>query len=630
MAEEKNKKNKSKIETFEFQAEVAKVLDIVIHSLYTDKEIFIRELVSNAADALEKRRHFELIHKRDPEKSNELGIAITVDNKEKTMTINDTGIGMNRDELIENLGKVAHSGAVEYLKKLGESDKKDVNLIGQFGVGFYSAFMVAEKVEVESCSVESPDSGYRWTSSGSSEYSIEPIKKSDPGTSITLYLKKDAEEFAEEWRVKEIVERYSNFVSFPISINDQRINVIQALWTRNPQDVKDQEYQELFKFLNYSNEDPLAWLHFTTDAPINLKALLFIAPENPEKMGFGRLETNVNLYSRRVLIQRQAKDLLPLWLRFLSGVVDSEDIPLNISRETMQDSALIRKISRMLTKRALKYLKETAEKNPDLYKRFWENFGSFIKEGVVTEFSDRDALSELLRFESSLTEPGQLTSLSEYVERMPETQKEIYYLAGANRAGIESSPYIEVFRKRGIEVIYNFDPVDDFVMHHLLEYKGKKTVSADSEKLELPKQDFDEQLKSDDTVSTLSPEDIRAIGDWIRSKLQEKVADVKSSDRLVDSPLILVNPDGAMTGAMQRMLEAAGRDVSYAVKRNLQFNPDHKIIRKLIELRKGDDDAATLVLEQLYDHAALDAGMAVETRAMVDRMNRIISSMLDI
>lgn len=630
MAEEKNKKNKSKIETFEFQAEVAKVLDIVIHSLYTDKEIFIRELVSNAADALEKRRHFELIHKRDPEKSNELGIAITVDNKEKTMTINDTGIGMNRDELIENLGKVAHSGAVEYLKKLGESDKKDVNLIGQFGVGFYSAFMVAEKVEVESCSVESPGSGYRWTSSGSSEYSIEPIKKSDPGTSITLYLQKDAEEFAEEWRVKEIVERYSNFVSFPISINDQRINVIQALWTRNPQDVKDQEYQELFKFLNYSNEDPLAWLHFTTDAPINLKALLFIAPENPEKMGFGRLETNVNLYSRRVLIQRQAKDLLPLWLRFLSGVVDSEDIPLNISRETMQDSALIRKISRMLTKRALKYLKETAEKNPDLYKRFWENFGSFIKEGVVTEFSDRDALSELLRFESSLTEPGQLTSLSEYVERMPETQKEIYYLAGANRAGIESSPYIEVFRKRGIEVIYNFDPVDDFVMHHLLEYKGKKTVSADSEKLELPKQDFDEQLKSDDTVSTLSPEDIRAIGDWIRSKLQEKVADVKSSDRLVDSPLILVNPDGAMTGAMQRMLEAAGRDVSYAVKRNLQFNPDHKIIRKLIELRKGDDDAATLVLEQLYDHAALDAGMAVETRAMVDRMNRIISSMLDI
>ena len=630
MAEEKNKKNKSKIETFEFQAEVAKVLDIVIHSLYTDKEIFIRELVSNAADALEKRRHFELINKRDPEKSNELGIAITVDNKEKTMTISDTGIGMNRDELIENLGKVAHSGAVEYLKKLGESDKKDVNLIGQFGVGFYSAFMVAEKVEVESCSVESPGSGYRWTSSGSSEYSIEPIKKSDPGTSITLYLQKDAEEFAEEWRVKEIVERYSNFVSFPISINDQRINVIQALWTRNPQDVKDQEYQELFKFLNYSNEDPLAWLHFTTDAPINLKALLFIAPENPEKMGFGRLETNVNLYSRRVLIQRQAKDLLPLWLRFLSGVVDSEDIPLNISRETMQDSALIRKISRMLTKRALKYLKETAEKNPDLYKQFWENFGSFIKEGVVTEFSDRDALSELLRFESSLTEPGQLTSLSEYVERMPETQKEIYYLAGANRAGIESSPYIEVFRKRGIEVIYNFDPVDDFVMHHLLEYKGKKTVSADSEKLELPKQDFDEQLKSDDTVSTLSPEDIRAIGDWIRSKLQEKVADVKSSDRLVDSPLILVNPDGAMTGAMQRMLEAAGRDVSYAVKRNLQFNPDHKIIRKLIELRKGDDDAATLVLEQLYDHAALDAGMAVETRAMVDRMNRIISSMLDI
>jgi TNF receptor-associated protein 1 len=630
MAEKKTRKSTQK-EIFAFQAEVAKVLDIVINSLYTDREIFIRELVSNAADALEKRRHFELVQKRDPEKDSSLEINITVDKEKKIITFSDTGIGMKRDELIENLGRVAHSGAAEYIKKLGENNKKDINLIGQFGVGFYSAFMVADKVVVESCSAEDPGSGYLWTSSGSSEYTIEPVDNLKPGTSVTLHLKKDAEEFAEEWRVREIIERYSNFVSFPISINSERINVIQAIWTRNPQDVREEEYKEFFKFINPLNADPLAWLHFSTDAPIGLKALLFIAPENPEKLGFGRLETNVNLYCRRVLIQRQAKDLLPLWLRFLSGVVDSEDIPLNISRETMQDSALIRKISRVLTKRVLKYLKETAEKNPDLYNRFWEHFGHFIKEGIVTEFSDRDALSELLRFESSMTDPGQLTSLSEYVERMPESQKEIYYLAGANRAAIESSPYIEVFRKRGIEVIYNFDPVDDFVMHHLAGYKEKKTVSADSEKLELPKQDFsEEQPSKQDESPALSSDDIRAVGDWIRSKLQDKVADVKASERLVTSPLILVNPDGAMTGAMQRLMEAAGKEFSFAAKRNLQFNPGHKIIQKLNQLRQEDDAAAALVLEQLFDHAALDAGMAVETRPMVDRMTRIITSMLNI
>ncbi len=614
--------------TYQFKAEVAKVLDIVINSLYTDREIFVRELVSNAADALEKRRHYDLINGRGPDSEESLEISIGVDKDKKTIVFTDNGIGMSRDELIENLGRVAHSGAADYLKKVAESNKKDVNLIGQFGVGFYSAFMVADTVTVESCSVDEPDQAWRWTSSGSSRYTVESTDKTRPGTDITLHLKKDAESFADESYIKETIKKYSNFVSFPIRINDERINTIQAIWARSQQDVKEEEYKEFFKFMTPFASDPLDWLHFSTDAPIDLKALLFISSDNPEIAGFGRLETNVHLYSRRVLIQRQAKDLLPLWLRFLSGAVDSEDIPLNISRETMQDSALIRKINRVLTKRILKHLKEMADKKPDQYKTFWENHGHFLKEGIVTEFSDRDALAELLRFESSMTEPGQLTSLAEYVERMPESQKEIYYLAGADRNAIESGPYIEVFRQRGIEVIYNFDPVDDFVMHHLAGYKDKKTVSADSEKLDLP--DTLPKTNDDDEKETSkpAPDDVKALTDWIRSKLQDKVADVKASDRLVDSPMILVNPDGAMTGAMQRLMEAANKDFTMSAKRNLQFNPKHKIIQKLNQLRAEDQQKAVLILEQLYDHAALDAGLSVDTRPMVNRVTQIINSML--
>ena len=616
-------------QTYEFQAEVSRVLDIVIHSLYTDREIFIRELVSNAADALEKRRHHDLVNGCDPEKDNALEIVIVLDKENHGITFTDSGIGMTRDEMIENLGRVAHSGAADFLEKMAKNGKSDVHLIGQFGVGFYSAFMVASEVTVQSRSAVDSAQGHRWISTGSSEFTIEPVDGIPVGTSIRLTLKKDAEEFAEDWRIKDIIRKYSNFVSFPIRVNGDQINTIQAVWTRSPQDVSDQEYKEFYKFTTSSSAEPLGWLHFTTEAPLGLKALLFIGDDNPERFGFGRMESNVNLHCRRVLIQRQAKDLLPLWLRFLSGVVDSEDIPLNISRETMQDSSLVRKINRILTKRVLKYLKETAEKKPDDYRKIWDKFGSFLKEGIVTEFSDRDALSELIRFETSMTEPGQVTSLADYLGRMPESQKEIYYLAGSSRAAIESGPYIEVFRKRGIEVIYNFDPVDDFVMHHLGSYKDKKTVSADSETLDLPESRVPEEAGAKEKEDGISAEDVRTFGDWIRSKLQDLVADVKASTRLVDSPLILVNPDGSMTGAMQRLMEAAGRNLAPPVRRNLQFNPDHVLIRQLHRLRQVDDEQATLVIRQLYDHAALDAGLAIETRSLVDRMNRLLTRLLE-
>lgn len=621
--------NKSHKESFQFQAEVARVLDIVINSLYTDKEIFVRELISNAVDASEKRRYHHLVNGADSDETT-LEIGIKLDEDAKSFTISDAGIGMTRDELIANLGNIAHSGAAEFLKRATEAEKNDINLIGQFGVGFYSAFMVANKVTVRTRSVTDSEQGWIWESDGITDYTLEAGDGIPVGTSIELHLKEDAAEFASDWRIKSIIQNYSGFVPFPVKLNDETVNTVQAIWTKNSSEVTDDEYKEFFKHTNPMAGDAIDWIHFSTDAPLAIKALLFIPSDNPERFGLGRVESNVNLYCRKILIQRSAKDLLPQWLRFVHGVVDSEDIPLNISRETMQDSALIRKINRVLTKRILKYFKNTAQKNPETYQKIWEMFGAFLKEGIVSDFTDRDPLSELLRFESSMTETGTLTSLAEYLERMPESQTEIYYITGANREAIESGPYVEVFKRKGIEVIYNFDPIDDFVMHHLAEYKEKKLISADSESINLPDTPEDKTSESDAEESKAdSIDDVPAMTDWIRSKLQDKVSEVKPSTRLVTSPMILVNPEGAMSGAMQKLMEAANRDFAPESKRNLQFNPDHQIIRKLNTLKSNDEEKAVMVLEQLYDHAALDAGLSVETRSLVNRVNTIIEQMLD-
>jgi len=626
MSKEQVKKTNKK--TFKFKAEVAKVLDIVINSLYKDREIFVRELISNAADAMEKKRHHDLVNAKDPGKDVPLEISINIDEENKIIKFTDTGIGMTKDELVANLGKIAHSGAAEFLEKAVKSEQKDLSLIGQFGVGFYSAFIVAEQVTVKTRSVDDADNGWIWTSNGVSSYSIEPADGIATGTTVELKLKEGADEFTKDYTIKDIIKKYSSFVPFPIKVNDETINTIQAIWAKNQNEIKDDDYKEFFKYTAPSGQDPMDWIHFNTDAPLAIKSLLYIPAENPEKYGLGRSELNVNLYCKKILIERNVKDLLPQWLRFITGVVDSEDIPLNISRETMQDSALIRKINRVLTKRILKYLKKTAEKKPDLYSKIWENFGIFIKEGIISEFTDRDSLAELLRFETSMTEPGQMASLAEYIERMPESQKEIYYLAGITREAIESGPYIEVFKKNGIEVIYNYDPVDDFVMHHLAEYKEKKTISADSEAIDLADAATGSDDDSKDDKQKSSPEEVKALTDWIRSKLQDKVADVKPSKRLVSSPMILVNPDGAFTGAMQKLMEAANKDFTMSSKRNLQYNPDHIILQKLDKLRIEDETKAELVLDQLFDHAALDAGISVETRSLVNRVNRIIEDML--
>ena len=470
---------------FEFQAEIKQLLDIVIHSLYTEKEIFVRELVSNASDALEKLRHTQITEKEIFDDKAELEISLTTDDKAKTLTIQDYGIGMTRDELVKNLGTIAHSGSKQFLKALGENGAKNSNLIGQFGVGFYSAFMVAKSVKVYSKSWRATEAGHVWSSDGSGSYEVEEVADLRRGSKIVIELKDDCGDYSADWKIKEILERYSAFVSFPIKLNGKHINTVQALWLRSKNEIKDEEYTEFYKFQAHAHDDPRLRLHFSADAPLAINALLFVPKDNTEKFGMSRLEASVSLYCRKVLIDAKPKDLLPEWLRFMKGVIDSEDLPLNISRETMQDRSLIEKLNKVVTKRFLKFLSEEAEARPDAFNEFYTEFGIFLKEGAAMDYTHKEQLTKLLRFESSLTDKGKTTSLADYVTRMGAEQKEIYYLVGPNRAALESGPYLEGFKARNLEVIFCYEAVDEYVMSNVREFDGKKLTAADHSDVKL-------------------------------------------------------------------------------------------------------------------------------------------------
>ncbi|HER63665.1 MAG TPA: molecular chaperone HtpG, partial [Desulfobacteraceae bacterium] len=401
--------------TREFQAETRKVLDIVINSLYTERDIFVRELISNAADALEKFRHLSLVEKVEFDAHVPLEITIDCDDKNHTLTITDTGIGMSREELETNLGTIAHSGSGQFWEQLAEAAKKDVNLIGQFGVGFYSAFMAAKKVVVLTRSWDGSE-GWEWESDGGGSYTIKPCEGLHRGTRIILELKDDAKQYATKFAIERIIKQYSSFVSFPILVDGEKVNTVQAIWARSRNEITDKEYTEFYKFIGNAVDEPLYKLHFSADAPLAINALIYVPRENYEVMGMGRMQPGVNLYCQKVLIDQHSENILPEWLRFLKGVVDSEDLPLNISRQALQDNALVFKLRKVLTKRFIKYLKEEAKKDPETYATFWKNFGIFIKEGVTTDFEYREDLGDLLRFESSQGEAGSLVSLAEYVE----------------------------------------------------------------------------------------------------------------------------------------------------------------------------------------------------------------------
>jgi HSP90 family molecular chaperone len=615
--------------TYEFKAETKKLLDIVINSLYTERDVFVRELISNAADALEKFRHASITETDIFDDHLPLEITIELDEKKNTLTITDTGIGMTRSELEHNLGTIAHSGSNTYLAELVEAAKKDVSLIGQFGVGFYSAFMAGKTVRVQTRSWDKSE-GHEWVSDGTGSFTITEEKGLHRGTKIIVELKDDAKDYAQKWKIDSIVKQYSAFVSFPIKLEGETINTVQALWTKNKNDVKDEEYNEFYKFIGNAATDPMYRLHFSADAPLAINALLFVPAENFEVFGFGKVDPGVNLYCQRILIDQHSKNILPEWLRFLKGVVDSEDLPLNISRQALQDNALVAKLRRVITKRFLKYLDEEAARDSEQYLKFWSTFGLYLKEGATSDYEYQKEIGKLLRFESSKSAEGTPIALADYVLRMNPDQEEIYYINGPSRAAIEAGPYVEMFTKKDIEIIYTMEPIDDFVLSHLGEFDGKKLVSADRADLAIGKDEEETNKEnSADESAKLDKDALSELTAWMQEVLADNVSEVIISKRLVDAPAMIVNPDGHMTSTMERILSASRKEHGIpgmeASKKKLEINPKNPLIVKLAELHKKDDVLAKDVARQIHDNAMIQAGLVVDPLAMVERNYKILN-----
>jgi len=612
--------------THEFQAETKKLLDIVINSLYTERDVFIRELISNAADSLEKFRHESLTKDELFDDHMPLEISIDLDEEKKQLTITDTGIGMTKDELVENLGTIAHSGSDAFLSELAEAARNDVSLIGQFGVGFYAAFMAGSKVHVKSRSWDGSE-GHEWSSDGLGSYTVSECPGLHRGTKVIVTLKDDCLDYVKKWKVESVVKQYSSFVPFPINLEGEKINTVQALWAKSRSEISDEEYIEFYKFIGNAMDEPMFRLHFSADAPLAINALLYVPQENMETMGFGRMTPGVNLYCQRILIDQHSENILPEWLRFLKGVVDSEDLPLNISRQALQDNALVAKLRKVITKRFLKFLDEEAKTNTESYQKFWGTFGIYLKEGMTSDFEFRKELAKLIRFESSKSKIGEPIGLAEYLLRMHPDQKEIYYINGPSRAAIEAGPYIEMFRKKDVEILYTMEPIDDFVLSHLGEFEEKKLVSADRADLSLEDQQDSSSDKKSDDIHGLDKKAGDELISWLKNVLEGKVADVSRSTRLVDSPAMIVNPDGFMTSSMERVMAASRFEkglVPEISKKNLEINTESDLICKLANLIKADEDFAKEVAVQIYDNAMIQAGLAVDPLEMVERNYRIL------
>ncbi len=599
-----------------FQAEIQQLLDLVVHSLYTDKDIFLRELISNASDSMEKVRHLEGTEKDFKDAGDDLEITLEMDKEAKTITLTDRGIGMTREELVENLGTIAHSGTKAFLEQLKETGGSPAGLIGQFGVGFYSAFMVADKVEVFSRSYKDGAENLRWESDGKTGYEIETVEELPRGVKLVLHLNEASEDFADEFRVKGLIERYSNFVGFPIMLDGKRVNEVEALWLKGKSDVSEEEYKAFYQFACKGFDEPAYRLHFSADAPIAINALIFAPSENPEKSGFGKMEAGIALYCKKVLIDAQPKGLLPEWLRFVKGVVDSADLPLNISRETMQDSALVRKLNSVITKRIIKLFEKESAADPEKYRKFYRSFERFFKEGIATDYANKDALARLLRFETSMTEAGELCGLADYVGRMKDGQEKIYYLVGQGRDQIESGPYVEAFKARGLEVIYFTDAVDEYVVDSLGEFDGKKLASIRHSGVDL------EDVDSD--TERLSEEETTKLCEFLQEELGEAVTKVSSGKRLVDSPVIALVPEDGMSPQVRQMMKSMDENFKDEVKVELEINPGHPLVKKLSQTRETEPAVAKLVAAQLLDNALISAGLLDDARETIRRMNSLM------
>ncbi|MFC1541696.1 molecular chaperone HtpG [Candidatus Latescibacterota bacterium] len=624
MQKEKNKSPKQ--ETRKFKAEVKQILDIVVNSLYTHREIFVRELISNSFDSLEKMRHKTLTNKKYTDKEAPLEITINTDKENHTITVTDTGVGMTHDELVDNLGTIARSGTLEYVKNIGNKVDMAKDMIGKFGVGFYSAFMVGTEVRVKTRSYDPTEKGYEWFSDGIGQYKITEVDNLPRGTSVTVKLKEDAYEYDNPENIKPIINKYSNFVSFPILIEGERVNTVQAIWLKSSSEVTDDEYKEFYKFLSNSEEDALLRLHLTSDAPIQLSSILYIPQTNFEKFGFMKLKPSVNLYCKKILLQQHTEKLIPEYMRFVTGVVDSADLTLNISRETIQDNLVFRKLGKFLTKRILRFLTDQAKNEKEKYATFWDSFNMFLKEGILSDFENRKELTGLLRFNSSKTGKDELVSLEDYIENSKDDSKTIYYLTGVSKEEIENGPYVETFKERNIEVLYLFDAIDDFIMTTLSKYEGHKLVSADSSDIALPETEDKKETETDEVATEVN----KNFHSWVQEILGDKVSDVRESKRILNRPAIIVNPDAGITTSMRRVMKAAGKDMMGPGAQILEINHSHPLIKKIKELRAGKTDKGFLLscVEQVYDNALTEAGLMENPRTMIERIYEIMDRAL--
>ncbi|HSU65363.1 MAG TPA: molecular chaperone HtpG [Tepidisphaeraceae bacterium] len=621
-------------EKLEFKTELKQLLDLIIHSLYTKKEIFLRELISNAADAIDKLR-FESL--KEPELvggDSDFRIRVIPDEKAGTITVSDNGIGMSREAIVSNLGTIARSGTREFLRDLQSADAKDrPELIGQFGVGFYSSFMVADRVTVLSRAAGPNAEGVRWESDGQGEFSVEPAEKSSRGTDVTLHLREDAKEFLQGWRLREIIKRYSDFISHPIVLvteeekdgktetKEETVNSRQAIWLRPKNEVKEKEYNEFYKQLTRDTENPLKTIHIAAEGTMEFRALLFIpAHRGMDWLAGPERKSGIDLYVRRVLIQHESEELAPPYLRFVKGVVDSADLPLNVSRETLQHNPLLAKIRSNLVNRVLKTLDEMKSSDYDSYLKFYKEFGANLKEGAAQDWSNRDRLADLLLFESTKTKAGEFTSLADYVSRMPADQKEIYFLTGETRSMLENSPYVESFKARGQEVLLLTDPVDEYLTGSLHQYKDKPLRPVDRGETEADKEQAEKNKERQGQFAKL----IEAL----KTRIPE-VQDVRLSTRLRESAACLVADEGAMGAHLERLLQRMGRGEEVpASKRILELNPDDPAVQRLRELAEKDpaDPRVETYGRLLYDQAVIAEGSRIQDpAAFAKRVNALIA-----
>jgi molecular chaperone HtpG len=619
MPEKKTKKSQQKIQQYEYQAELKQLLHLIVHSLYTHPEVFLRELISNASDALNKVRFRMLTDKNVLDKDANQEIKITIDSKENTFSIEDTGIGMTHDDLVKRIGTVASSGTMEFLEQLKKGkDKLDAHLIGQFGVGFYSVFMVTNEVTIETRHADPDSKGYRWKSDGQGTFTIEEIEKPNRGSKIYFKLNDDFKEFAEEYRVKNIINKYSNFVDSPILLNNERINKVEALWHKPKSEVKEEELNEFYKFVSNDFENPMGHLHLFIEGAVNFKALIFIPSSLPPHYFRHEDMKSPHLYSNKIFIQDDCKELLPEYLRFIKGVVDTEDLPLNVSREVTQSSPVMAKIRNTLVSKILGFLEDWAKNEPEKYENFQKECGPVFKLGLNSDFTNREKLIELLRFESTTTEKGKLTSLKNYVSRMGSEQKEIYYLAGESRDALERSPNLEYFKKKDIEVLLLTDPVDVFIIPSITEYDKKPVKSID-------KADIDVSKDDDGKVERLNENLSKSLIDVFKETLGDKVEDIVESRRLVDSPATLVVGKEGMDSQMEKMMKMIQKDFTGS-KRILEINTAHPLIKNLsrLNMKSSTDALLRQSILQIYEATLLLEDNLPSPIEFVKRMNDLM------